>query len=383
MGVHVDRWRAPGIIGLRYLPAPGAAVSAKSIVYACLICLLAACSTPAPETATPTPSPTRAAATATPVPPTPTPSATPTLTPTPVPHRDIVLARGNVICGIDPARPDYSPTAPNFDLDLCRAVAAALFDDADAYDTIPLTQNEAAAALDAGAIDLYVGPTGREWPGVHLGPTLFVDAAGAIARTDVHIARLSDLKFATVCLIQDSIDEQLFNAAADAGRVTVQSFLFNAGDVESMYQTYDEGRCDALVDDRVRLALRLPNLTVSRDHAFIDLTLPVGPRGLLTSQKDANWSTIVDQIGRSLLRAEALGVTSAHLDSALGSDDAAIRQLLGVDGAAGSSLGLSEDFVARIVTHIGNYAELYERHYPDLPRGPNALPQDGSNISAP
>lgn len=352
-------------------------VSFKAIAILCFAGALVACSTPAPEASTVTPAPTQAA-TFTPslVPSTETPSPTPQPTATPVPHLAIVLARGEVNCGVDTTRLDYTADAPNFDVDICRALAAALFDDPDAYRLIPIEES-------AEQPDVYFGSLDALTADLHTGPALFVDATGAIARTDVGIRQIGDLKFATVCLIQDSADERQFDQAAAAARVTVQPFLFNATDLDAMYAAYDQGRCDAIVDDRVRLALRLPAFSASRDQDLIDLALPKGTRGLIAPATDANWIEIVDAVSAALVQAEALGVDSANLDASLASDDPAIRFLLGVDGDAGSRIGLSDDFAARIVRHIGNYAEVYARHYPNLPRGPNALSQEGGLIPSP
>ncbi|HEY4688039.1 MAG TPA: hypothetical protein VIK33_01920 [Anaerolineae bacterium] len=357
---------------------------AKFTLIACAACVLSACAAPTPETMTPVivPSDTPIAI-ASPILPTETPS--PTLEPaaTPVPWLATILERGNVNCGVDPMRPDYDATRPDFDIDVCRAIASALFNDPDAYDVFPLDLNAAAAALRAGEIDVYIGPNDQALPGIVNGPTLFIDATGAIARADVGIRTIADLKFATVCLMQDTIDERLFNEAATAARVTHQPLLFNPGDFDAMYSTYDQGHCDAVVDNRIRLWQRLPTLTVPSDHDLIDLVLTIGSRGPITPSNDVNWSNIVAAIGNSLIRAEELGVDSAGIDAARTQDDTGIRELLGVEGDIGHRLGLSRNFAAWVVEHVGNLGEIYARHFGALPRGPNALVKDGGLIDAP
>jgi general L-amino acid transport system substrate-binding protein len=284
-----------------------------------------------------------------------------------------------VNCAIDSDRSDLA----GFDTDLCRAIAAALFDDPDRVRVTPRDPIVAAAALRAGDADVYLGPTDLGPSELALGPTLFFDATGAIARTDVGITQLADLKFTTVCLIQDSIDEQAFNAAAQEARVPFQSLLFNAQDVDVMYSRYDQGHCDAIVDNRVRLARQLPTLSDPRGQGLIEMALITGRRGLVTASTDTNWSEIVAAIAHGLVRAEELGVNSATLEAALAGDDPAVRQLLGVDGEIGTSIGLAGDFVARIIAHLGNYGEIYDRHFGDLPRGPNALFVNGGSILVP
>jgi general L-amino acid transport system substrate-binding protein len=282
-----------------------------------------------------------------------------------------------VICGFDPARPDMA----GFDTDICRALAAALFDNPDAIDVRPMDPAVASSALAAGEIDMYAGRL--DLPDSHAGPTLFVDAVGAVARTDVGIKHLTDLKFTTICLIQDSVEERLFNEAAAAARVKVQPILFNADDVDAMYTVYDEGHCDAVVDNRVRLAQRLATLSAPREQGLIDLTLPIESRGPLTPPDDASWTQVVDAISLGLIRAEELGVTTTELETALSGDNAEIHRLLGIEGKLGADLGLPNDFVARVVRHLGNYGQIYDRYFAGLPRGPNALFKDGGRIGQP
>ena len=353
-------------------------MSLKPVLIACTILLLTACVTPAPETLVPSLTPSEAPRRT----PTPAPTATATPTPeptaTPVPYLATVLARGKVTCGLDPTRPDLA----GFDADVCRAIAAALFDDPAAIDLRPIDSIEAAAALAAAEIDVYLGPIEAAPADADSGPLLFVDAVSLIARNDVGISQISDLKYATVCLIQDSVEERTFDETAQANRVRYQPFLFNAGDDDAMYSTYDEGRCDAVVDNRIRLAQRHPALSAPREQALIDLALPIGRRGALTSAADANWVMIVDAVRSGLIRAEELGVTSSSLEKALAGDEADVRHLLGVEGGIGASLGLTDDFVARAVRHVGNYGEVYTRSFGSLPRGPNALANDGGQLSA-
>lgn len=213
---------------------------------------------------------------------------------------------------------------------------------------------------------------------------MFFDAVGVIARTDVGISELGDLSFTTICVIENSREQALFDAAAVAGRVQYQSFFFAMGDGETMYATYNRGHCDAIVDERVRLAQRLPNFSTPHEQAFINLTLLIGPHGVFTSARDANWTEIVRSVNSAIIQAEMLGLTSFNLENALSSEDIAMRQLLGLEGDAAARLGLSSDFVVRVISHVGNYAEIYERHFgSDLPRGPNALLEDGGMISTP
>jgi len=352
----------------------------KSIVAACAVFLIAACSTPAPETLAPDPTPTpTATARPTPTPaPTSTPTPAPEATATPVPRLVTILERGTLACGIDAQRPELA----GFETDYCRAVAAALFDNPGAVEARPLDRERAEAALRSGEIDVVLGSFDPAQPDFTYGQVLFYEAAGAMARNDVGISQMADMKSATICLIQDSIEERVFGEAASAARVKYQPLLFNAGDFDGMYQAYDEGRCDVVVDDRVRLAQRRLTLSVPRDQALIDLALITGRRGPIAPAGDSSWSIVNQVISSALIRAEELDIASDSLDAALGSDRDTVRPLLGLEGSAWADVGLAQDFLVRIVSRVGNYGEMYERNFPELARGPNALAKDGGWIAA-
>lgn len=364
-------------------------MSSKSIWLACACLLLVACSQPTPVTivASPTlninitPSPTLTDT------PTPTPTDTPTATPTPIPRRDVIRSRGYVVCGLDPNRPDFDPDF-SFEVDLCRALAAALFDDPLAIETQTFDLTQGVAALQAHQIDVYFGQLINLGSDIHLGPIMFVDAVGALARNDVQINVLADLNFASVCLISDSLEGRLFDELAQSTRISYQAVASAAGDFDSMYAAYDRGQCDAVVDDRIRLAQRRNTLSASREHIFLDLTVEIGPRGPITAVDDDNWIVIVDTTMYALIQTERLGVTSSNLEESLNSEDAAVRRLLGSEGEIGASLGMSADYIARAIRHIGNYAEIYQRYYGadaglNLPRAINDLFESGGMIAAP
>lgn len=348
----------------------------KSIVIGCVACLLAACLTPAPETAVPAPSATPSPVASPTPPPTTTPTLTPVPTATPVPRLAIVLSRGNVICGLDSTRSELA----DFEADYCRAIASALFDDPEAVDLRPLDREKAWAALRAGEIDLYFNSPDHGQPDLPTGQALFFEAAGAMSRGDVGITQIAHMKYVTVCLIQDSGEERVFHEAAAAARVTYQPLLFNAGDLDAMYLAYDQGRCDVIVDDRVRLWQRRSRLSVPRDHQLLELALLTGQRAPIT-HADSSWAQINQVISSALIGSEELGLASDSLDAALSSDDSDVRRLLGLEGDSPADSGLTRDFVARIIRRVGNYGEIYNRHFPDLPRGPNALARDGGWVA--
>jgi general L-amino acid transport system substrate-binding protein len=299
----------------------------------------------------------------------------------------VIRSRGFVVCALDAHRPDFDPDF-SFEVDLCRALAAAVFDDPLAIEVQTLDFNAAGDALRTHAIDVYFGQLFTTSDDIHLGPALFVDAVGALARNDVGIHVLADLNFVTVCLMPDALESRLFDQVALSARVPYQAVMNTAGDFDAMYAAYDRGQCDAVVDDRIRLAQRRLTLSAPREHILLDLSVQIGSRGPLTARDDANWVAIVDAVLHGLIQAERLGVTSGNLEEALLSEDAASRRLLGVEGDAGATLGLSADFVARAIRHVGNYGEIYDRYYGataglNLPRDLNDLLENGGMIAAP
>jgi general L-amino acid transport system substrate-binding protein len=151
-------------------------------------------------------------------------------------------------------------------------------------------------------------------------------------------------------------------------------------DQNAAFQAYDEGRCDAITSDRSQLATQgqavLQNFA---DHIILDVVMSKEPLAPAVADGDARWAEVVQWVVYGMIQAEELGITSENVDEFLSSEDPVVRRLLGVEGELGAMLGLSNDFMVRVIRHVGNYGEVYERNLAtfNLARGLNDLWTNG------
>jgi general L-amino acid transport system substrate-binding protein len=309
---------------------------------------------------------------------------------------DAVKAKGFIQCGVTGGVPGFSaPDANNnwtgLEVDYCRAVAAAIFNDPDAVRYTPLTSQERFTALSAGEIDILSRTTtwtmGRDTQlGIKFVGTMFYDGQGFMVRKADGIASALDLSGAAICIESGTTTE--LNAA---DYFAANSLEFNTVvfvDQDEVVKAYEDGRCDVYTTDSSALAAERSKLAVPDDHVILPEIISKEPLGPVVRQGDDGWFNITRWAYYALLEAEELGVTQVNVDEMLGSDNPAIKRLLGVEGDFGTPIGLTKDWAYQIIKHIGNYSETYERHVgPSTPiglaRGLNALWRDGGIQYAP
>ncbi len=308
-----------------------------------------------------------------------------------------VKDRGQVVCG---SRTDllgfgYLDAAGRnvgFDIDFCRAVAAAIFDDPEAVEFVPLTAAERGPALQTGEIDLlarnctWTSSRDSQWG--NFTAVTFYDGQGMIVRKDSGATTLEDLDGATVCVTTGTTTE--LNLADNFRGRGLDFTAVTFEDTASVYNAYEDGRCDAATSDKSQLAAVREGFANPDDHYIMDVTMSKEPLTPAVSHGDDQWFDIIKTVAYVLINAEELGITSANVDEMMGSDDPAIKRLLGVEGSFGQEdLGLSNEFAANIIRAVGNYGEVYDRYMGpngdafELPRGPNKLWTDGGLIYAP
>jgi len=309
---------------------------------------------------------------------------------------EAIQAKGYVQCGVTAGVPGFSaPDADNnwsgIEVDYCRALGAAIFDDADAVRFTPLTSTERFAALSSGEIDVLSRTT--PWTmrrdtglGINFAGTLFYDGQGFMVRKSDGIASAFDLSGAAVCIESGTTTE--LNAADffSANGMDYNPIVFI--DQDEVVKAYEDGRCDVYTTDSSALAAERTRLGNPDDHVILAEIISKEPLGPSVRQGDDVWLNIARWTLFAILNAEELGVTQANVDEMLGSNDPAIKRLLGVEGDFGAAMGLSKDWAYNIVKALGNYSEMYERHVgPDtaigLARGVNALWTDGGIQYAP
>ena len=303
---------------------------------------------------------------------------------------DAIKTKGHVQCGVTEGTPGFSaPDANNnwagLEVDYCRALAAAIFNNADAVRYTSLTSQERFTALSAGEVDVLSRTT--TWTmsrdtqlGIKFVGTMFYDGQGFMVRKADGIASALDLSGAAVCIESGTTTE--LNAADYFASNSLEFNTVVFVDQNEVVKAYEDGRCDVFTTDSSALAANRSKFAVPDDHIILPEIISKEPLGPLVRQGDDGWFNIARWTYYALLEAEELGVTSANVDDMLASDNPAIKRLLGVEGDFGTPLGLTKDWAYQIIKAIGNYGETYDRHVgPNTPiglaRGLNALWRDG------
>lgn len=332
-----------------------------------------------------------------------TPSGeSPTAAPAPAPvaggeRLQAVLDRGQLICGVHGTFQgfgfvDSAGVWTGFDVDFCRAWAAALFNDPDAIEFRGLSAQERFTALQSGEVDVLARNSTWTWArdvelGLTFGPVNFYDGQAIMARTDIvsdPAAGLAALEGANVCVQSGTTTELNLADQFRAAGVNYTPVVFE--DQNAAFQAYDEGRCDAITSDRSQLATQgqavLQNFA---DHVILDVVMSKEPLAPAVAQGDDKWADVIHWVVYGMIQAEELGITSQNVDEFLTSEDPVVRRLLGVEGELGAMLGLSNDFIYRVIKLVGNYGEVYDRNLAtfNLARGQNELWTNGGLMYAP
>jgi general L-amino acid transport system substrate-binding protein len=312
------------------------------------------------------------------------------------PTQDHGKGKDYVQCGVTGGVPGFSaPDANNvwagLEVDFCRAVAAAIFNDAGKVRYTPLTSQERFAALSAGEIDILSRTT--TWTmsrdtdlGISFIGTMYYDGQGFMVRKADEIASALDLSGAAICIESGTTTE--LNAA---DYFAANSLEFNTVvfvDQDEVVKAYEDGRCDVYTTDGSALAAERSKFAVPDDHLILPEIISKEPLGPVVRQGDDQWFKINRWVYYALLEAEELGVTSANVDEMLGSDNPAIKRLLGVEGDFGTPVGLTKDWAYQVIKLVGNYGESFERNVGTatdigLERGLNALWSNGGLQYAP
>lgn len=314
-----------------------------------------------------------------------------------------IRARGRLLCGINGQLPGFSSLASDgryqgLDVDLCRALAAAVLGDASRLELRPVSTTERFAALNGGDVDVLSRNTSftlsRDATGgnaLSFAPVLFHDGGGVMAPVASGITRVADLAGRTVCVISGSSNESVL-----ADRMRRQGLPYTPLHFRSADQTFDtylSGRCAAVSSDRSGLAARRSRFADPGAHRILAEVLSREPLAPATIQADPVWADAVRWVVYALIEAEQRGISRASLAARLADAQrdpsrADLRRFLGVEGQLGSRLGLADDFVVKVVRAVGHYGEIFDRNVGagsplQLERGANRLARDGGLMLAP
>jgi len=310
-----------------------------------------------------------------------------------------VRNRDRLICGVNTSVPGFGYLDANgqnvgFDIDFCRALAAAIFGDATKVEFRPLTAAERFTALQTNEIDVLIRNT--TWTlsrdvelGTDFGPTTFYDGQGMMVRRDSGFASLDGMGGATVCVLAGTTTELNLADAFHTRGLEYEALVLDTGDATAA--AYDEGRCDGLTSDKSQLAGLRTSLDNPGDHVILPDTMSKEPLGPVWAHGDQQWGDVVRWVVNAIIIAEEKGITQANVADIAASDpqDPEVRRLLGIEGEFGALLGLEPDFVVDVISAVGNYGEIYDRHLgpagTDIPRqgSLNALWTHGGLIYAP
>jgi general L-amino acid transport system substrate-binding protein len=283
-----------------------------------------------------------------------------------------VLDRGTLVCGVEGTLPGFSFVDSNgqysgLDVDVCRAIAAALFGDPGKVEYRNLDATERFTALAGGEVDMLSRNT--TWTssrdaaggnGLEFAPTTFYDGQGIMVTKASGVTRLEDFQGKSICVQTGTTTELNLADRMRALNVEFNEVKFQEG--EQALAAYAEGRCDGVTSDRSQLAGRRTALPNPDDHVLLDAVISKEPLGPATMNNDSRWFDVIKWVTYGLIQAEEFGITQANVEDMVNSENPEIRRFLGAEGDLGAQLGLSNDFMVNAIKAVGNYGEIYERN---------------------
>ena len=306
------------------------------------------------------------------------------------------IRRGDVLCGVNKGLPGFSIPDDKgdwtgFDVDFCRAVAAAIFDDPKKAKFLPLDASERFKELQSRKVDILSRNTtwsmSRESNyALYFPAVAYYDGQGFMLPRSRNINSALDLNNSKVCVQEGTTT--LLNLADYFRANNMKYTEMKFPRLEEVLKAYKSGKCDTFTADVSQLyALRL-NLTQPNDSVILPDVISKEPLAPVVRQRDDDWMMIVKWTLYAMINAEELGITSKNIDEALKSKKPDVMRLVGTEGAYGEDLGLSKDWAARIIRHVGNYGEIYDRNVGEgsklkIPRGLNSLWSNGGIQYAP
>ncbi|MEO3470949.1 amino acid ABC transporter substrate-binding protein [Roseomonas sp. CAU 1739] len=314
----------------------------------------------------------------------------------PSPTLDAIRARGALNCGVGTgvagfALPDSRGVWQGLDADLCRGLAAAIFNDPSKVRFMPLSSSTRFTALGSGEVDvLFRTSTQTMLRDTTLGlrhvTTYFFDGHGFMVRANSGVTRVRDMAGATICLIQGTTNEQVTADYFRSVNVRFQPVVFERTDQAAA--ALAAGRCDSFGTDASQLAAVRSTMPTPADWTVLPERFSKEPYGAYIRRGDDNWHDIVRWFTTAIIEAEEQGVTAANAEEQRRTSvNPNTRRLLGVTPELGQSIKLDPAWAYNAIRAIGNYGELYERTMGEatpvaLPRGPNRLHTQGGLLYA-
>jgi len=307
-----------------------------------------------------------------------------------------VKARGTLNCGSHQGLagfglPDAQGNWTGLDVDFCRAVAAAIFGDPKKVKFVPLTAKDRFTALQSGEVDVLARNT--SWTssrdtalGLNFTGVNYYDGQGFMVRKALKVKSALELSEASVCVGQGTTTELNLADYFRGNKMKLKTATFATND--ETVKAYEAGRCDVFTPDSSALYGERLRFAKPDDHEVLPEIISKEPLGPAVRHGDDQWFDVVKWVHYAMLNAEEGGVTSKNIDESLKSENPDVKKLVGTEGNYGEQLGLSKDWVAHIVRHVGNYGEVFDRNVGEgsplkIKRGLNALWTKGGLQYAP
>lgn len=284
-----------------------------------------------------------------------------------------VKERGTLICASNNSLAGFGAIDANgntigFDIDLCRAVAAAVLGNPDMVEFRPTTAAERGPQMQSGEVDVMSRNTtwtsSRDAQWGNFAPTMFYDGQGFIVPKSLGVSGMMELQGAKICVQQGTTTELNLQDFSNQNNLSLDVLTFP--DNVSANESYQAEQCDALTTDRSGLVSNRVGFDNPDDHVILPGTISEEPLGPVVPHGDEQWYDIVNTVMGILIYAEAFGVTSDSVPTAV-TGDTSVDRMFGLEGGYGQhTLGLSETVAQDVIRAVGNYGEIYDRHLTPL-----------------
>ncbi|HEX2510778.1 MAG TPA: amino acid ABC transporter substrate-binding protein [Microvirga sp.] len=296
-----------------------------------------------------------------------------------------VKQKGYLACGsstglVGFGLPDAQGNWTGLDVDFCRAMAAAIFNDPTKVRFIPLDAKDRFTALQSGGVDVLsrnsTATMSRDTQlGLDFPAITYFDGQGFMVRKSRGVSSVKELNGASVCAGQGTTNELNL---ADYFRANNMTYEVVASSGAEEYTAYEAGRCDALTTDASGLYAARLKVSNPDDHIVLPEIISKEPLGPAVRHGDSQWGDIVRWVHNAMLNAEEFGVTKVNVEQMKSSANPEIKRLLGTEGKFGEAIGLTNDWAVRVIKHVGNYGEAFEKNVGEgsrlkIKRGQNAL----------
>ena len=284
-----------------------------------------------------------------------------------------VRDRGRLICASNNSLPgfgavDAAGNTVGFDIDLCRAVAAAVLGNANAVEFRPTTAAERGPTMQSGEVDMMSRNTtwtsSRNIGWGNFAPTMFYDGQGFMVPKNLDVSDLDGLRGSSVCVQQGTTTELNLQDFSNQNNMDFEVRTFP--DNISTQNAYLAEQCDALTTDRSGLVSTRASFDSPDDHTILPGTISEEPLGPVVPHGDEEWYDVVSTVMAILIYSEAFGITQSSVPTAV-TGDTAVDRLFGLEGSYGQEdIGLDATVAQTVIQQVGNYGEIYTRHLTPL-----------------